>query len=89
MLDFRCRSVSFEMDGTWYLVTFRTLPFGRVGDVRISQSDRKTGFYYTCGAKIDTQTITAKDALKMFWVSLAEDVKAAKRRISPRLLLRR
>ena len=82
MIDLRRRSISFEMGGTWYLVTFISRPFGRVSDVRVSQSKKKTGFYYPCNAKIDPQNITVVEALKLFWGPVRDAIKAARQRIS-------
>lgn len=84
MIDLRRRSISFEMGGTWYLVTFISRPFGRVADVVVSQSKKKFGFYYPCDAKIDLQNITAAGALKEFWRSIEREAIAALRRISRR-----
>lgn len=81
MINLQRRKVVFEMDGTWYMVTFRTLPFGRVSDVMVSQSKKKSGFYYPCDAKIDLQNITAVGALKEFWRSIERDAITALRRI--------
>lgn len=81
MIDLRRRSISFEMKGTWYLVTFISRPFGRVSDVMVSQSKEKFGFYYPCDTKIDLQNITAVGALKEFWRSIERDTIAVLRRI--------
>lgn len=81
MIDLRRRSISFEMGGTWYLVTFISRPFGRVSDVTVSQSKKRSGFYYPCDAKIDLKNITAVGALKEFWRSIERDAIAALQRI--------
>lgn len=84
MIDLRRRSISFEMGGTWYLVTFISRPFGRVSDVVASQSKKKFGFYYPCDAKIDLRNITAVGALKEFWRSIERDAMAVLWRVCRR-----
>lgn len=83
-MDFRLRNINFEMDGTWYMVTFRTRLSGRITDIKISKSSSRTGYYYPCGAKIDPQYIPAVEALDMFRRSLAGDIRAVLRRFFPK-----
>ncbi len=83
------RSISFELDGTFYLVTFRAQPFGRVSDVKIRQSKTLSGFYYPCKAKIIPQNITALEALAILRGNAAQNVTDALRRVFRRALSRR
>lgn len=75
MLDLRRRSIVFELSGTWYLVTFRTQPLGRVKDIKVSQSSQPSGLFYPCAAKIESQYISTPEVLKMFWDSIWTDIK--------------
>ena len=90
MLDFAMREISFEIDGTWYSITFRTASFGRVKDVSISCSDRDHGFFYPCcSANVKPQNTTAVQALGMFWGELWFDIRLTLRQLYRQVLLHR
>ena len=89
MIDTRLRNISFKLDGTWYLVTFRARLFGRVSDVKIRESRTRFGYYYPCDAKIDPQDTTACEALAMFWGAVAQDTRTVLRRVFRRVLSKR